>query len=174
VGPQLAWADTIASLIVGQGTMSRYKTDEYREKHAEYMRGHRSKHPTKNAERMKRYKELNPEKHRATQENADLQKHYGITTEQRDEMLKSQDYRCAICRSEHSGRKGMNWCVDHCHTTKKVRGVLCHPCNSLLGYAKDNRKTLAAAIQYLAIHQEDSTELRRLSWEPIKEVEAVE
>lgn len=151
--------------------MSRYKTDEYRERHAAYMREHRAKHPTENTARMERYKIRNPEKYRATQANASLQKHYGITTAHRDQMLKSQGGRCAICRSDNSGRKNMDWCVDHCHTSKKVRGILCHPCNAVLGYAKDNAETLAAAIDYLD-RAHSPTELRRISWEPISEEKA--
>lgn len=40
--------------------------------------------------------------------------------------------------------------VDHCHCTKKVRGLLCANCNTLLGLAHDSVSTLASAIQYLS------------------------
>lgn len=39
--------------------------------------------------------------------------------------------------------------VDHCHTSGDVRGLICGHCNSVLGYAKDNIKTLKSAIKYL-------------------------
>jgi hypothetical protein len=39
--------------------------------------------------------------------------------------------------------------VDHCHQTKRVRGVLCQHCNTLLGMAKDKIRVLRAAIKYL-------------------------
>ena len=39
--------------------------------------------------------------------------------------------------------------VDHCHTTGKVRGLICSHCNSVLGYSRDNTQTLENAINYL-------------------------
>ena len=39
--------------------------------------------------------------------------------------------------------------VDHCHDTKKVRGLLCAKCNTLLGMAKDDVSILQNAITYL-------------------------
>src|ERR1700737_940265 len=144
--------------------MSRYKTDEYRERHAAYAREWRKTHKSGNSERMKRWKQNNPEKYRAIQANSSLKKNYGITVEQRDQIFALQGSCFAICRSTDSGRKNSAWAVDHCHKTQKIRGVLCHPCNGVLGYARDNPETLAAAIKYLATHR-GPTELHRLSWE---------
>ena len=39
--------------------------------------------------------------------------------------------------------------IDHCHETGKIRGILCHLCNNLLGNARDNTTILASAIDYL-------------------------
>ena len=39
--------------------------------------------------------------------------------------------------------------IDHSHETGKVRGLLCHNCNMLLGHSKDNINTLENAIMYL-------------------------
>ena len=63
-------------------------------------------------------------------------------------ILFDQDYKCYSCSVEHSSlKKGLF--VDHCHTTGKVRGLLCNSCNSALGYAKDNITVLANMIKYL-------------------------
>jgi len=51
---------------------------------------------------------------------------YGITIEQYDGMVTKQNGKCAIC--EHSCRL----VIDHDHLTNKVRGLLCHRCNSLM------------------------------------------
>ena len=40
-------------------------------------------------------------------------------------------------------------CVDHCHSTKVVRGVIHHRCNMMIGLAKDNTELLKKAIKYL-------------------------
>jgi len=39
--------------------------------------------------------------------------------------------------------------VDHCHSTGKIRGLLCHNCNRALGLMQDNVETLQNAIDYL-------------------------
>lgn len=74
---------------------------------------------------------------------------YGMTPEQWYEMLSSQGNACAICRTTEPHGKRKQWDTDHCHTTGRVRGILCHPCNLMLGGAKDNPETLAAGIRYL-------------------------
>ena len=70
---------------------------------------------------------------------------YGITKEQYLNLKISQDNKCAICKK--GSKKTLH--VDHDHKTKKVRGLLCYLCNSILGYAKDNPKILFTAANYL-------------------------
>lgn len=72
------------------------------------------------------------------------QKTYGITLAQYNEMLIAQDGRCAIC-----GAVTARLLVDHCHTTGKVRGLLCGPCNTGLGLFRDSVGALTKAVQYL-------------------------
>lgn len=126
--------------------MSRYKNDEYRQKHAAHARDWRKRNKKKNAARVKRWNMANREKYRITQRNAGLIKNYGISLEEWNLMLSAQGMRCAICRTDDPGRY---WHTDHCHTTKKVRGILCGGCNAMLGYAKDDPAILKAGIAYL-------------------------
>lgn len=62
-------------------------------------------------------------------------------------MFDEQKGRCAICETEITAYKTAN--VDHCHTTGKVRGLLCFLCNSGLGKFKDDKGRLQKAIEYL-------------------------
>lgn len=68
---------------------------------------------------------------------------HGLTLEQLDALIAKYDGLCWICR-ETPGIA-----VDHCHTTERRRGWLCHPCNAGLGYFRDNAERLRAAAQYL-------------------------
>jgi hypothetical protein len=60
-----------------------------------------------------------------------------------------ENAKCPICFEDE--RKKM--VLDHCHASKKIRGVLCTNCNSVLGFAEDNPEILQAAIDYLRAHQ---------------------
>lgn len=74
-------------------------------------------------------------------------KRYGITADQYQTMLDIQDGLCLIC-----GDTMQQPCVDHCHKTGKVRGLLCGLCNTSLGGFGDSVKNLEAAISYLRKH----------------------
>lgn len=79
-------------------------------------------------------------------------KKYGSSLKEVEFLLEKQNNLCFIC--EEVGFK-MNEHVhsplnlDHCHTTGKVRGLLCHNCNRALGLFKDDKKRLQRAIAYL-------------------------
>lgn len=75
---------------------------------------------------------------------------YGITDEERLDMERAQNNKCAICNLESENRK---LCTDHDHVTGKVRGLLCHKCNFALGYFKDSLDNLYSAISYLEKEQ---------------------
>lgn len=71
-----------------------------------------------------------------------------MTIEDYDNLCIEQDYKCAICNTSEVGRR-TRWLVDHDHTTGRVRGLLCHNCNVLLGHARDDISILSKAIEYL-------------------------
>lgn len=71
----------------------------------------------------------------------------GITLEQYEEMLKNQNGVCCICN--HISEDGRQLCVDHCHNTGKIRGLLCNKCNAGIGFFKDRIDVLSSAINYL-------------------------
>ena len=85
-----------------------------------------------------------------------LKKRYNITPEEYEEILKSQNYCCAICgKHEKDNKKGemqQPLAVDHCHTKGSNRGLLCNTCNLGLGYFKDKPEFLLKAVDYLHKH----------------------
>jgi len=105
------------------------------------------------AERQRKYILEHPEiKERVALVNrkACFKRSYGISLDIYDEMLKKQKGVCAICKKKQIDRVKKYLCVDHCHTTNKIRGLLCSSCNRMLGDAKDNIKVLKNAINYLS------------------------
>ena len=74
-------------------------------------------------------------------------KRYGLSEDAYADLLTQQNNRCAICSTPLV--TGRHCHVDHCHTTGKVRGLLCSHCNLMLGHAKDSVEILQKAIKYL-------------------------
>lgn len=88
----------------------------------------------------KRYKD-NPELKRTY----DIKKLYNLSMEKYKLLLEKQNNKCAICKIEPD----YTLCVDHCHSSLKVRGLLCKECNIGLGKFKDNVSFLKIDIKYL-------------------------
>lgn len=84
--------------------------------------------------------------------NKYYQNTYKISVKDFTDLLIKQNYKCAICKGTgfkmHEGIKE-NLVVDHCHHSKKVRGLLCNNCNRGLGLFKDSVVSLTNAINYL-------------------------
>lgn len=77
---------------------------------------------------------------------------YGMTQDEFEELLASQDYRCAICEEPERAvirGKVADLSVDHCHVTGVVRGLLCHACNVGLGKLQDSPYLLRKGADYL-------------------------
>lgn len=65
-------------------------------------------------------------------------------------LLERQRYKCAICGALHeSNERKDRLCVDHVHGTDRVRGLLCHRCNTAIGLFRDDRELLRRARIYL-------------------------
>jgi hypothetical protein len=73
-----------------------------------------------------------------------------ITPEKYEELFSEQSGKCAICGVTFGNNRCAKLFVDHDHKTGMARGLLCHKCNSLIGYANDSNETLQPAIDYLA------------------------
>ncbi len=73
---------------------------------------------------------------------------YGITIQEYDSMYIEQGGCCAIC-GIHQSKLKRRLCVDHCHESNKIRGLLCINCNKGLGHFYDDLTFLHNAILYL-------------------------
>ncbi len=91
----------------------------------------------------------------AKQRNYMLKWKYDITQDDYDSMLLLQGGTCAICN--RPCQTGKTLAVDHCHTTGKIRELLCQLCNTALGKFKDSPELLSSAITYLRKHNGPNT-----------------
>lgn len=84
-----------------------------------------------------------------------LARNFKITIEEYEAILKEQRGVCAICGKQETAQdrwgpgKRVNFNIDHCHSTGKVRGVLCARCNMALGLFGDDPDMLLEAVNYL-------------------------
>ncbi len=74
---------------------------------------------------------------------------YGVdfSTAEFEALSASQGERCAICN------RAAKLCLDHCHDSRVVRGLLCNACNIAIGLLDDDAARLNAAADYLRRHQ---------------------
>ena len=79
-----------------------------------------------------------------------LMRIYGITLEQKIEMLTKQNSCCAMCGNSILNVSEAH--MDHCHTSKTLRDILCRNCNLGIGYFKDSIEKLKLGILYLEKH----------------------
>lgn len=92
---------------------------------------------------LQKWRKENPDKYKTNH----LKRKYGITIDEWRLLFESQGKVCAICKCQEPCKMG--WATDHCHTTGKIRGVLCYSCNWGLGHFKDNILALEEASRYL-------------------------
>lgn len=123
-----------------------------REKVRAYARQYRIDNPDRHAEYEKKktarklaWRKANPEAQALIKRRENLRQTYGLTPEQVDDMVEAQGFLCATCGTDVREDP----CVDHCHDTNRVRGILCRRCNLALGLALDNPTTLRAMAEYL-------------------------
>ena len=111
-------------------------------------------------QKVKEWRKNNPEKRKLQLQkesgkdynhNKHLKKKYNITRKEYLEMFTAQGGNCAICLTNQIEFEKRLF-VDHCHTTGKIRQLLCSSCNSVLGFAKENPTILQNAINYIKKH----------------------
>jgi len=97
------------------------------------------------------YRKKNREKLKLLDRLKHLKAKYGMSENDYIKMLENQGGTCKFC-SLAEEENGDALCVDHCHKTNKIRGLLCRTHNRALGLFQDNPKLLRKAADYLEVH----------------------
>jgi len=164
--------------IYYQNNKEKWEKQKNSLERAEYMKNYSEKHKNKKKEYDKKYKEKNKQKDKIKKQNyykenketilknvkrnyketkknnpeilrnIHLKRKYGITVEDYNKILQEQKECCMGCR-KHQSEFIKVLCVDHCHTTGQIRGLLCNNCNRSLGLLGDNISTIENLLNYL-------------------------
>jgi hypothetical protein len=139
-------------------------TEEQKEKRRAACRRWRAANPGKQQESTRKWERKNPGRIKAAntayrlanpgktsewgknwrKRNPDYSiKRIGVTLSQFIALAVNQDGKCAICETK------TQLCVDHNHSSSKIRGLLCRKCNAGLGLFKDSATNLTRAAAYI-------------------------
>jgi hypothetical protein len=109
-----------------------------------------------------RYEEKTYTERRIAHRRWNLEARYGVTLEVCEMLAASQDYRCALCgvpeaslppiKTKWRTEYPRHLHLDHCHSTNRVRALLCPACNKGLGSFRDNVAVIRRAANYLEAH----------------------
>lgn len=76
-----------------------------------------------------------------------VQATYGLPPGGYEALMAFQGGCCALCRRARGLAKRL--AVDHDHVSGLVRGLLCSPCNNMLGHGRDSIEFFQRVIDYL-------------------------
>ncbi len=111
-------------------------------------------------EELRRRKAADFQDNRATYRRYQLKRQFGITLADYEAMFEAQQGLCALCGlPETAIRQGrpITLAVDHCHTSKAVRELLCNNCNHGLGHFRDDPELMRRAAMYVEKHQREAS-----------------
>lgn len=83
-----------------------------------------------------------------------LLRKYGLSAEVFRSLCDAQDNTCLICTKAFGTSKPSSPCVDHCHFTRLIRGIICYSCNVGLGHFYDDPQSLRRAADYIETSQQ--------------------
>jgi hypothetical protein len=158
-----AMTKMVVARLKGRRRRSRIMADPQRREAERVRRREQSKRkyeadrgtPTRmeaRTERARQWREKNRPKAREASNAARIKRCYGLAREDWQALHDAQGGRCAICRREQKPHRDGTLdrlSVDHDHQTGRVRGLLCHDCNHVLGKMDDDPERLRAAAAYL-------------------------
>jgi hypothetical protein len=130
---------------------------EHREGRAAYRAEHREEKAAYSAARYAEHREERAAYGAAHRDEIRVrawQRKYGISADDYWRLNEQQGGVCAICGEAETAKDHRTGVVrllsvDHCHSTGRVRGLLCSDCNKALGHLGDSEETLRRAVAYL-------------------------
>lgn len=119
---------------------------------AEYQKQWRDSHPGyQTSDRIRAYKKKwaadRVEYVRDKRRERYLKYRYNISLQDYENMLIKQNGVCGICYKPCPVHGYLS--VDHCHTSNKVRGLLCNNCNAGIGMFKDDPQLFKNATEWI-------------------------
>lgn len=109
----------------------------------------REANPERAKAKVKELFDKNREKYYNSHNDYQLLKKYGLTREQYESLLVATEGVCPICTRPFGTAAYTKPVVDHCHLSGRTRGIICRQCNIGLVAFRDNKASLAQAINYL-------------------------
>lgn len=133
--------------ILGEEGLADYEKKRYKKNRYKQLDYHRHYYQ-RNKEDLKakssQWYANNREQAAAQRRIYQLRSQFGLTPDDYEAMVQAQDGRCALCQQPCAKLH-----VDHCHTSGRIRGLLCVPCNVFLGRIHESVETLERMIAYL-------------------------
>ena len=95
--------------------------------------------PYKNKDTQKKYWHTRNRNDKGLE--AQLKVRYGLSLDEYRKLEKAQNGVCAICHKMDSDTRRKRLSVDHNHSTRQIRSLLCSSCNLLVGFVEDYIKS---------------------------------
>lgn len=119
-----------------------YRNSVCRSCHSVYRKQHYKDNKQKYIDKARKWERENKDRVKANVRAYRATK-YGISLKEYEVLLKKCNGLCMICIKNEAT------CIDHCHESGEVRGLLCRPCNLALGFFRDNLSSIKNATKYL-------------------------
>lgn len=116
---------------------------KWKAKHAARYKAWCDARPGIHTKRAKQYRTKNPGRFAVYE----IRKRYKVSLVEAEQLFERRKQGCEVCGSKN------RTAIDHCHTSGKVRGILCGNCNQTVGHAFDNPYLLRKLANYLEAHQ---------------------